>query len=163
MKIVANQQSSLNHLRQRLARLLLHVAAGELAGRRFLSLREMAAKIGTTSESINGALTSMEKEGAIRIERNKMIIDPNALEIIASDYTDSRAYVLLRTRMGNWEEAVTIIRDQPGVVMADSIEGMADVIFAVQGSTPENLANLMVHAIAAVEDMTDEIQLLPVK
>jgi hypothetical protein len=65
--------------------------------------------------------------------------------------------------MGNWEEAVTIIRDQPGVVMADSIEGMADVIFAVQGSTPENLANLMVHAIAAVEDMTDEIQLLPVK
>jgi hypothetical protein len=47
--------------------------------------------------------------------------------------------------------------------MADQIEGAADVIFAVQACDRESLAALMVRAIAAVEDRTEEVQLLPAR
>ncbi len=74
-----------------------------------------------------------------------------------------KAYVLLRIRNGDFEQAVTIVRQQPGVVIADQVEGLADVIFAVQAPDRERLAELTVQAITAIEAMTEDMQLLPAK
>ena len=74
-----------------------------------------------------------------------------------------RAYVLLKTTDGNSKQVVDIISRQPGVVMVDRVDGLADVIFAVQALDRESLAELTIRAIAAVENKTEEIQLLPAK
>ena len=73
----------------------------------------------------------------------------------------ARAYVLLRTRNSTSEQAITILRQQPGVMMVDQVEGLADVIFAVQAPDRKCLAELTVQAIASVETMTEDLQLLP--
>jgi len=43
------------------------------------------------------------------------------------------------------------------------VEGAADAIFTVQAPDRERLAELTVRAIASVEDMTEDVQLLPIR
>lgn len=52
------------------------------------------------------------------------------------------------------------MRRQPGVMMANQVEELPDVIFAVQAVDRESLAKLTVQPIAAVEAVTEDIQLL---
>ncbi len=163
MKIRSNRLPESSHVRQQVAAVLLQYARTDGAGKTGLSQREMATMLGTTWEMVNKSLTSLGKEGAIHIERHRMTVNQEALARIAVGTPDARAYVLLRTRNGDLEEATDIIRRQPGVVMADQIEGPSDVIFAVQACDRESLATLMIRAIAAVEEMTEEIQLLPAR
>jgi len=47
--------------------------------------------------------------------------------------------------------------------MVEQVEGQADIIFAVQASSRKRLAELTVQAIASIETLADDIQLLPVK
>lgn len=58
---------------------------------------------------------------------------------------------------------MAIVQRQPGVMMVDRVEGLADLIFAVQAPDRESLATLMEQAIATVEDLTEEVELLPAK
>ena len=132
----------------------------------------------TSWDLVNNSLKSLQAEGAIRIDRHRVVINKKALEQIAMEkgfkYQKSeakswrramkaRTYVLLRTRNVDLEQAVTIVRRQSGVIMADQVEGLADVIFAVQASDRESLAELTEQAISTVEGVTEDIQLLPVK
>jgi DNA-binding GntR family transcriptional regulator len=123
----------------------------------------MAAMLGVSRNTVNDSLVSLQSAGAVRFERHRMIININTLERIVMKTGVARAYVLLRTREGDLAETTAIVRRQPGVVMADQIEGAADVIFAVQACDRESLAALMVRAIAAVEDRTEDIQLMPAR
>jgi DNA-binding Lrp family transcriptional regulator len=164
VKIRSKPPLELRNIRQRLAGVLLHPAVADTARKPGLSQSEMAMMLGTTREMVNRALVSIEMTGAIRIERHRIIISKAALERIAGVASArARAYVLLRTRNDDLEQATALIRRQPGVVMADQIEGRTDVIFAVQATDRETLAKLMLRAIASVEEMTEEIQLLPAK
>lgn len=96
-------------------------------------------------------------------EANVSISSTRRSESIHSGQRKAVAYVLLTTRNGDSEQAAAIIRRQPGVVMADQIEGAADVIFAVKASSRERLAILTLQAIATVEGVVDDVQLLPAK
>ena len=79
------------------------------------------------------------------------------------DTTLAKTYVILKTKSGNLRNLIDIVRRQPGVVTADGVEGLADAIFTVQAPDREQLAELTVGAIAAVENMTEDIQLLPIR
>jgi hypothetical protein len=83
-------------------------------------------------------------------------------EQISMSTDSARTYVLLKTTGGNLEKAIDIVRRQLGVVSADQVEGPANAIFAVQASDREQLAELTTRAIAAVEDLTEDVQLLPI-
>jgi hypothetical protein len=74
-----------------------------------------------------------------------------------------KTYVLLRATNGHSDSITAIIRRQPGVVMVDQVEGLADIIFTVQASSRKKLAELTVQAISKVEGITDDVQLLPMK
>ncbi len=60
-----------------------------------------------------------------------------------------RTYVLLRIRNGDLEQAAATVGWQPGVVMADQVEGLADGIFAVPAPDRQSLVELTVQAITA--------------
>lgn len=57
-------------------------------------------------------------------------------------------------------QADAIVRRQPGVMMANQVEELPDVIFAVQAVDRESLAKLTVQPIATVKAVTEDIQLL---
>ncbi len=63
----------------RVAKILLEQARAPLVSR--LSQREMAAMAGTAREMVSRSLKTLEDEGAIKMERNRVVIlDPEALE-----------------------------------------------------------------------------------
>ena len=74
----------------------------------------------------------------------------------------TKTYVLLKVRNGNSDSVTSVVRRQPGGVMVDQVDGLADIIFAVRASSRKKLAELAVQAIASVEAVTDDVQLLPV-
>ena len=150
-------------IRRRLAGILLQYAGSGKARRPGISQREMTVILDTSWDTVSSSLKSLQAEGAIRIDRHRIVINKKALERIAVETMKTRAYALLRARNGDSEQAVAIVQCQPGVVMVDRVEGLADVIFAVQAPDRESLATLMVRAMAAVEDLTEDIQLLPAK
>ena len=83
MKIRSNRLSESRHIRQQVAAVLLQYTRTDGAGRTGLSQREMATMLGTTWEMVNKSIASLQVEGAIRIERHRMLINQAALEKIA--------------------------------------------------------------------------------
>lgn len=72
---------SLRTVEQRVARLLLRLAAEEIRVRRRMTRKEMAAELGTVREVVARALRRLEEERAIRFDRHRIVIlDPVALE-----------------------------------------------------------------------------------
>jgi CRP-like cAMP-binding protein len=77
---------SFRHVNSRVAKMLLgYVGRGPGAAERpRLTQQEMAAMIGTAREMVGRSLKTLEEEGAIKIERNRIIIaDQNALRLQA--------------------------------------------------------------------------------
>ena len=83
MKIHFNRLAESHHIRQQVAVFLLHHTGTERAVKTGLSQREMATMLGTTWEMVNKSIASLQVEGAIRIERHRMLINQAALEKIA--------------------------------------------------------------------------------
>jgi hypothetical protein len=75
----------------------------------------------------------------------------------------SRAYVRVKTRQGCPETLFSNIARNSGVVVADVIEGQSDVILVLEASNREELANTVMDALAALEPMTEDVELLPVR
>ena len=75
----------------------------------------------------------------------------------------ARAYLLLNIVQGKAEEAARSLRDEVGVVAVDMLEGPPDIIVLMEASGRSTLARLTVRAIASVEGLTEDIQLLPVE
>lgn len=73
-----------------------------------------------------------------------------------------RAYILLNVVHGKTTRVVRMLRDRPGVVMADIIEGPPDVIMVIEAHRRRKLAQLTIEALNSVENMTGDMQLLPV-
>jgi CRP-like cAMP-binding protein len=75
---------SFRHVTGRVAKMLLEYADSSLGEGRRLTQQEMAGMIGTAREMVGRSLKSLEDEGAIRIERNRIIVtDKQALREMA--------------------------------------------------------------------------------
>ena len=75
---------SFRHVSGRVAKILLEYAGNGGGERPRLTQQEIAAMIGTAREMVGRSLKNMESEGAIRMERNRIIItDQKALSDIA--------------------------------------------------------------------------------
>ena len=74
---------------------------------------------------------------------------------------NAKVYVLLRVKEGKSEQAVHTLRSKAGVRLADVLEGPPDVIMMVQARERHHLADLTVEALASIEDITEDLQLLP--
>lgn len=78
---------SFRHVIGRVAKLLLEYAQNRMGPERpRLNQREMAAMIGTAREMVGRALKALEEEGAIRIDRHRIVlIDKEALRETAGE------------------------------------------------------------------------------
>jgi CRP-like cAMP-binding protein len=65
---------SFRHVTGRVAKMLLEYADNSIGEGRRLTQQEMAGMIGTAREMVGRSLKSLEDEGAIRIERNRIIV-----------------------------------------------------------------------------------------
>jgi len=73
----------------------------------------------------------------------------------------ARVYVLLdieHTRIG---EAAETLRNMRGVRMVDVLEGPPNLLMLVQARNRQRLAEITNQALASVESMTQDVQLLP--
>jgi len=76
---------------------------------------------------------------------------------------DDRVYILLDVVDGKAEQATEVLREKPGVVMVDALEGPPDVIIVVEAVERQQLAKLTIQALASVETMTEHVCLLPAR
>ena len=74
-----------------------------------------------------------------------------------------KAYILLDIVAGKAEQVTEVLRENPGVVMVDALEGPPDVIIVVEAVERQQLARLTVQALASVETMTEHVCLLPTR
>ena len=74
-----------------------------------------------------------------------------------------RAYILLDIADGKAKQAIKVLRESPGVLMVDALEGPPDVIIVMEALERQQLAKLAVQALASVETMTDHVSVLPTK
>jgi CRP/FNR family cyclic AMP-dependent transcriptional regulator len=65
---------SFRHVTSRVAKMLLEYADGSLGEGRRLTQQDMAGMIGTAREMVGRSLKSLEDEGVIRIERNRIVV-----------------------------------------------------------------------------------------
>ena len=75
----------------------------------------------------------------------------------------AKAYVLLNVVHDNQQQVVWALRGKPGVLMVDVVEGPPDVIVVVGARDRQELAKLTIQALALVEAITEEVQLLPTR
>ncbi|MBI2328951.1 MAG: winged helix-turn-helix domain-containing protein [Chloroflexi bacterium] len=87
-------------IRRRLAEVLLQYAGSDKARRPGISQREMAVILDTSWDMVSSSLKSLQAEGAIRIDRHRMVINKKALERIAVEMIKAKAYALLGTLKG---------------------------------------------------------------
>ncbi len=73
----------------------------------------------------------------------------------------ARVYVLLDTVNGKSGQVTHVLRRKPGVVLAEPLEGSPDVIMVIEAPRREKLARLTNEALASVELLTENLQLLP--
>jgi hypothetical protein len=74
-----------------------------------------------------------------------------------------RAYVLLHSAENHRRQAVKILQRQAGVVAADLVEGPPDIVLIIEANDRQELATVLVKAMASVENMTDGLELLPTR
>jgi hypothetical protein len=70
-------------IRGRVARVLLENADDGASGRPRMAQRDIAEKVGTDWGMVHISLKSMQTDGAIRIDRNRLIIDKQRLRKLA--------------------------------------------------------------------------------
>jgi len=75
---------------------------------------------------------------------------------------DFRAYLLLHVAEEKSKEVARLLRQKPGVLMADIVEGPPDVIAIIEASERKVLADLTVQALSSVENMLENVRLLPI-
>jgi len=76
---------------------------------------------------------------------------------------NDRAYILLDIIDGKAEQATEVLRESPGAVAVDTLEGPPDVIVVIEAPNREQLAKLAVEALASVETITEHVCLLPTR
>jgi hypothetical protein len=74
-----------------------------------------------------------------------------------------RAYVLLDIQESKFKEVAKALRNKPGVVAVDIVEGPPDVVAVLEASERLKLAETTMHVLEAVETLVDCVSLLPVQ
>lgn len=74
----------------------------------------------------------------------------------------AKAYVFIDVSNGKSEQVVKTLRNKPGVVAVDNVEGPPDVIMIVEATKRQELANLTIEAMLSVEGLTESVKCLPV-
>jgi CRP/FNR family transcriptional regulator, cyclic AMP receptor protein len=77
------QEKSFIHIRGLVARALLEHAGDDTNGRPRVAQRDIATTVGTDWGMVHISLKSMQDEGAIRIERHRLIINKELLQKVA--------------------------------------------------------------------------------
>ena len=75
----------------------------------------------------------------------------------------ARAYILLEIREGKSVEAAEVLQSMRGIVIADPLEGPPDVVVVVEASDRQELARLTNRALASIEALIEDLNLLPVQ
>jgi DNA-binding GntR family transcriptional regulator len=78
------QGRNASNVRRLVARVLLERARDSTLGRPRLTQRDIAAVIGADWEMVHMSLRSLENEGAIRIERHRIIVNERSLQRMAN-------------------------------------------------------------------------------
>ncbi len=73
-----------------------------------------------------------------------------------------KAYVLRDVVEGKSNHVAEVLQAKPGVVSAEVLEGPPDVVMVVEADQRLDLAKLTLRALASVEDVTNDINCLPV-
>jgi hypothetical protein len=73
----------------------------------------------------------------------------------------SRVYVLVNVAERQGRAAASILRCQPGVVVADVVEAQPSVMMVVEARGRQRLAELTIQALTSVEGLTADIHLMP--
>ena len=73
----------------------------------------------------------------------------------------NRLYVLINVHSGTAERVVQSLQKRSGVLLADIVDNPPDIILVMQANNNQKLAELAMEALAPVEDMIKELQLLP--
>jgi uncharacterized protein with GYD domain len=74
---------------------------------------------------------------------------------------NARAYVLLEALGGQSGAVAQALRGRPGVKLVDLVDGKPDVVMVVEAPDRQRLAEFAVAALAATENLTAGMQLLP--
>lgn len=74
------QDRSFCHVRGLVAKVLLEHAGDSTPERRQLTQRDIAILVGTDWETVHASLKSLQEEGAIRIERQRIIVKKELLQ-----------------------------------------------------------------------------------
>ncbi len=77
-------QVSLINIKGKVARVLLERAADGVNGPPRVAQRDIAATVGTDWGMVHMSLKSMQDEGAIRIDRHRLIINKELLQKVAA-------------------------------------------------------------------------------
>ena len=72
----------------------------------------------------------------------------------------ARVYVLIDVQEGKCDQVAQSLRGEAGVIMADVLESLPEVMMVVEASEQRGLAELTVRALASIEAMTEGLQLL---
>jgi CRP/FNR family transcriptional regulator len=84
LEVILVEDLSFKHVISRVAKILLEYSGNGTGPKHKLTQQEMAAMAGTAREMIGRSLKSLEDEGAIRLERQRIVItDKEALREIA--------------------------------------------------------------------------------
>lgn len=73
-----------------------------------------------------------------------------------------RVFILLDVAEGTAEEAAKTLRGNPGVKLVDVLEGRPNVVTVLEARSRRRLAELTNQALALVEGVTEDLQVLPV-
>ena len=74
-----------------------------------------------------------------------------------------RVYLLLDIADGKSEEVAQSLCNKQGVAKADLLEGPPDLIVLCEVSSQQKLAKLTVGVLASIDNVTENVCLLPVK
>jgi hypothetical protein len=73
----------------------------------------------------------------------------------------AKVYILLNVSNRNSTRVIEMLKGQKGVTIADMLEGPPDIVLVIAAPDRQKLADRAIHAIASVEDMIENIRLLP--
>jgi hypothetical protein len=73
-----------------------------------------------------------------------------------------KVYILLDIVNGKTNWVVQVMRETPGVVTVEELEGPPDVILVMEAAERRQLSKLAIQALALVGTMAERIQLLPI-
>ena len=75
----------------------------------------------------------------------------------------ARAYVLIDTAEGKAREVLMALRGKPSITVVDCVEGPPDIVVIAEAEDIQTLASLTIQALTSIENLTSNIQCLPVR